>query len=335
MEQRCRVVEKRDRDVVDQHGGDRDIFQRVERKPLFLRFLDEDCFIVHVRFCAPEIFFDVSRAMQSLETQSKEVAGFDCNVIIQGEKGVGKERVLEMIHENSSRRGNPCIKVNCGSVNSDLLEEEIFGTAGKKGAFELADNGIIFLDEIGKLDYDLQGKILSVLQTGKIIPAGGKDLQDINVRVICSGTTPLHQLVKEGKFRADLYYQISIYTIEIPPLRERQDDIYRLSKMFLKEYCIRYSVDKDIENDAMAVLVSYDWPGNIRELENLIQRFSHTDYHVYFNGYLVDGQVVMIHEKDGFLTSVNGIVRNVDTKTDATGLSDEKAIASAMSVLKC
>lgn len=219
-----------------------------------------------------EIFSDVSRAMQSLETQSKEVAGFDCNVIIQGEKGVGKERVLEMIHENSSRRGNPCIKVNCGSVNSDLLEEEIFGTAGKKGAFELADNGIIFLDEIGKLDYDLQGKILSVLQTGKIIPAGGKDLQDINVRVICSGTTPLHQLVKEGKFRADLYYQISIYTIEVPPLRERQDDIYRLSKMFLKEYCIRYSVDKDIENDAMAVLVSYDWPGNIRELENLIQR---------------------------------------------------------------
>lgn len=216
--------------------------------------------------------FDVSRAMQSLRTKTKEVAGFDCNVIIQGEKGVGKERVLEMIHENSARKGEPCIRINCGNLGTALLEDELFGTVDKKGAFELAQNGILFLDEIGRIEYGLQGKILSFIQTSKITLSGSNEAVDMNIRIICSSSVPLRQLVEDGRFREDLYYQISIYTIEVPPLRERPDDIYMLSKMFLEQYCRRYDVDKDIQQDALSVLASYEWPGNIRELENLIQR---------------------------------------------------------------
>ena len=216
--------------------------------------------------------FNASRTMQSLEEKSVEVAGFDCNVIIQGEKGIGKERVLEKIHENSSRKSEPCIRVSCGTLSPLLLEEELFGTDTKKGIFEQCDKGIIFFDEIGKLDYDLQGKVLKVLQEGILQPIGSRDPVEINVRTICSSTVPLRQFVEDGSFRADLYYLISIYTIEVPPLRERPDDIYSLSQIFLEEYCKRYKVDKDISREALAVLINYDWPGNIRELENMMQR---------------------------------------------------------------
>lgn len=210
------------------------------------------------------------------------IAEYDCNVIIQGETGVGKEKVLSLIHKNSTRKLNTCVKINCATIQENLAESEFFGyepgaftganPAGKPGYFELANNGILFLDEVGELPLGLQSKLLRVLQENQFYRIGGVNQINVNVRVICASNVELRKLVEEGKFREDLYYRLNIYEINILPLRERKEDIYCLAQSFLEKYNERYHQKKQLEESALTALYEYPWPGNVRELDNTVHR---------------------------------------------------------------
>ncbi|MEG0157144.1 MAG: sigma-54 dependent transcriptional regulator, partial [Anaerovoracaceae bacterium] len=227
-------------------------------------------------------FIFSSPVTDALIDETLNIADYDCNVIIQGETGVGKEKVLSLIHKNSARKAMHCVKINCATIQESLAESEFFGyeagaftgaqSSGKKGYFEVANGGIMFLDEIGALSLNLQSKLLRVLQENQFFKVGGINPININVRVICANNVPLRQLVEEGKFREDLYYRLNICTITVPPLRERQEDIITLAQAFLRKYCKRYGSDKELDSSALQKLVLHDWPGNVRELENLIHR---------------------------------------------------------------
>lgn len=210
------------------------------------------------------------------------IAGYDCNVIIQGETGVGKEKILGLLHKNSVRSSQPCIKINCATIQENLAESEFFGyeagaftgaqASGKKGYFELANHGILFLDEIGQLSLNMQSKLLRVLQENQFFRIGGTKQLSVNVRVICANNVPLKKLVDQGKFREDLYYRLNICTIDVPPLRERREDIYVLADAFLAAYNKKYGLEKVLSPAALSRLYQYDWPGNVRELENAVHR---------------------------------------------------------------
>lgn len=223
-----------------------------------------------------------STVTETMISEVLNIADYDCNVILQGETGVGKEKIMELIYKNSARKNKPCVKINCATIQENLAESEFFGyeagsftgaqTTGKKGYFELANGGILFLDEVGALSLNLQSKLLRVLQENQFYRVGGTAPIDINVRVICANNVPLRQLVEQGKFREDLYYRLNICTITVPPLRDRKDDIVVLASAFLENYCKRYCRDMEFDPTALAKLAEYDWPGNVRELENLIHR---------------------------------------------------------------
>lgn len=210
------------------------------------------------------------------------IASYDCNVMILGETGVGKERILDIIHKNSSRKGNHCVKINCSAIAENLAESEFFGydkgaftgakEIGKKGFFELANNGILFLDEVGDLPLSLQAKLLRVLQESQFYRVGGEAPININVRVICATNRSLRDMVAEGKFREDLYYRLNICELEILPLRERKEDVQPLVDMFAQRYNDKYMLDKRFTIEAYDRLKAYRWPGNVRELENTIHK---------------------------------------------------------------
>ena len=210
------------------------------------------------------------------------IAKYDCNVIIQGETGVGKEKVLQLIHKNSTRKEKPCVKVNCATIQENLAESEFFGyeegsftgarSGGKKGYFELANNGILFLDEIGTLSLGMQSKLLRVLQENQFYRVGGTKQVSVNVRVICANNIDLRRLVDEGRFREDLFYRLNICQINVVPLRKRREDIYVLAEAFLERYNKKYNIVKEISQEAYEALMRYEWPGNVRELENTVHR---------------------------------------------------------------
>lgn len=226
------------------------------------------------------------------------VAKFDCNVIIQGETGTGKERVMDLIHQNSSRRGKPCVKINCATIQENLAESEFFGyekgaftgaqAGGKQGYFELANNGTLFLDEIGSLPLSMQSKLLRVLQENSFYRVGGTELKTVNVRVICANNVPLKKLVDEGSFREDLYYRLNICLIEVPPLRKRPEDIVCLAEAFIKKYSQKYGVEKTFSQEGFDALCRYHWPGNVRELENTVHRLYITAREEEIDGQQVD-----------------------------------------------
>ena len=221
----------------------------------------------------------VTRAMVE---EALNVAQYDCNVIIQGETGVGKEKVFNIIHQNSPRQGKPCVRINCATIQENLAESEFFGyekgsftgaqNTGKEGYFEIANNGTLFLDEIGSLSLNMQSKLLRVLQDNTFYRVGGTEQRHANVRVICANNVPLRKLVEEGKFREDLFYRLNICSIDVPALRDRKEDILCLAEAFLKNYNKKYGVDKVLSPEAVEKLEEYHWPGNFRELENVIHR---------------------------------------------------------------
>lgn len=214
--------------------------------------------------------------------EALNVAQYDCSVIIQGETGVGKEKIFNIIHQNSPRQGKPCVKINCATIQENLAESEFFGyekgaftgaqASGKAGYFEVANNGTLFLDEIGTLSLNMQSKLLRVLQESTYYRVGGTEQKHTNVRVVCANNIPLRKLVEEGKFREDLYYRLNICCIDVPPLRERKEDISCLADAFLKSYCRKYGMEKEFAPETMSKLESYHWPGNVRELENAVHR---------------------------------------------------------------
>ncbi|MDA8229563.1 MAG: sigma 54-interacting transcriptional regulator [Desulfitobacterium hafniense] len=210
------------------------------------------------------------------------VANVDSTVLLLGESGVGKELIADLIHR-AGRRGNyPLIKINCGAVPQNLLESEFFGyepgaftgalKEGKPGLFELAQGGTLFLDEVGELALDLQVKVLRAIQDKEITRISGKKPVKLDVRIIAATNRDLESMVKEKLFREDLYYRLNVVPIKIPPLRERSEDIFPLVAEFLSIFNARHGFRKWIHPDVMGILLDYDWPGNIRELENTIER---------------------------------------------------------------
>jgi len=211
-----------------------------------------------------------------------QVAPSRSTVLLQGESGTGKELIAKAIHLNSLRRDRPFVPVNTGSMPADLLESTLFGhvkgaftsaIASKKGLFEIADKGTLFLDEIGTMGMDTQAKILRVLQDRKFMHLGGVHELQVDVRIIAATNVDLAQHVREGKFREDLYYRLNVITIELPPLRQRKQDIPLLVDFFLQ----RYSQENErplrrITPEALRPLLTYSWPGNVRELENVMER---------------------------------------------------------------
>ena len=223
-----------------------------------------------------------SRAMQEVIQRAELVSETKSTVLITGETGTGKELVARAIHDRSAQRDMPLIKVNCAAIPETLLESELFGhvrgaftgaTTTKKGKFALADGGTIFLDEIGTLNPTLQSKLLRVLQEREIEPLGSERTEKIEVRVIAATNRNLRQMVAEGRFQEDLFYRLNVIPIEIPPLRERREDIPILVEHFVRKHAQRTGrrVEK-LDEAVLTGLQQYDWPGNVRELENTIER---------------------------------------------------------------
>src|SRR5215468_1710635 len=222
-----------------------------------------------------------SARMLSLYQMIETVAQVQSTVLVTGESGTGKELVARAIHDTSPRAEKPFVSVNCGAFTETLLESELFGyvkgsftgaNANRKGLFEAANSGTIFLDEIGEMSPAMQVKLLRVLQERKVRPVGAHEEIEVNTRVIAATNRDLAALVKEGGFREDLFYRISVIPMELPPLRDRGADISELAEYFINKYCAQTGRRLSISPAAMRLFETYSWPGNVRELEHTIER---------------------------------------------------------------
>src|SRR5438270_1469872 len=222
------------------------------------------------------------RQMQELQQMIAKVADAPSTVLIQGESGTGKELVATALHDTSSRRDRPFIKINCAAIPRELVEAELFGfergaftgaVQSKPGRFELADGGTLFLDEIGEIPMEMQAKLLRAIQESEFERVGGVKTTRVEVRLVAATSRDLGKEIAAGRFREDLYYRLNVVPIFLPPLRERREDIPLLAEHFREKYNarLRKNVEK-IEDDAIACLMAYPWPGNIRELENVLER---------------------------------------------------------------
>lgn len=223
-----------------------------------------------------------SSSMEHIVEMAKRLAQVDSTVILLGESGVGKGVLAKFIHQNSPRKEKHFVQINCGAIPDTLLESELFGyekgaftgagKEGKIGLIEKADGGTLFLDEIGELPLRLQVKLLTTLQEKTITRLGGSTPKKIDIKLITATNKNLKDMVQKGEFREDLYYRIHVIPIEIPPLRERQEEIPLLTRYFLDYYSRKYCLNKQLSDKCYHILEKYEWPGNVRELENLIER---------------------------------------------------------------
>jgi two-component system, NtrC family, response regulator AtoC len=229
------------------------------------------------------VIFGRSEAMRAVHDRLIKVAGANVPVLIQGESGTGKDIIARMIHGLSPWKTGPYVKVNCPAIPGTLLESELFGY--EKGAFtgaygmkpgrvEMAHRGTLFLDEISELDSALQSKLLQLLQDGQFCRIGAQEDKKVEVRVVCATNRRLEEEIENGTFRQDLFYRINVVNVSLPPLRERRGDVPELANYFLEYYNRKYNCKaRPLSSELIAVLQKYHWPGNIRELENLIKRY--------------------------------------------------------------
>src|SRR3954447_1415918 len=223
-----------------------------------------------------------SAAMRRVVDQIQQVAATDSTVLLLGETGTGKELLATHIHQSSSRRGRPMVRVNCGAIPATLIESELFGRekgaftgalARQIGRFELADHSTLFLDEIGDLPHDIQIKLLRVLEEREIERLGSPRPIRVDTRIIAATHRNLEQRIGDGSFREDLYYRLNVFPIVVPPLRDRAEDIPLLVRRFVGEYAKAFGKRVDsIDDDSMLALQQYTWPGNVRELRNVVER---------------------------------------------------------------
>ncbi|MBG0789678.1 MAG: sigma 54-interacting transcriptional regulator [Desulfovibrionaceae bacterium] len=266
-----------------------------------------------------------SASMVEVQRQMEKVSPTRATVLLLGESGVGKTLIARIIHELSERTGNPFIKVNCASIPGNLLESELFGhekgaftgaTGSRPGRFEEADTGTIFLDEIGELPLGLQAKLLRVLQDKELERLGGGRTRTIDVRILAATNRDLGDLVERGRFRLDLYYRLNVFPIRIPPLRERKEDITSLLNHFLHKMASDYGRGIHLTPTALDALIRYDWPGNVREMQNLIERLViMTDNDrislEFLKSYLAPGQTPVVEET---LPQVEGLTHRTSLK---------------------
>lgn len=264
-----------------------DIFRGIERS----RKLANVIAGYSASFKFEDIIGKSDRIKETIEL-AKSFSHSEENILIKGESGTGKELFAQSIHNYGYRKKNPFIAINCANLPTELIESELFGydegaftgarSGGKPGKFELANGGTLFLDEIGEMQYHLQAKLLRVIETKNIIRVGGNKPIKIDVRIIAATNRDLKAMINKGQFRQDLYYRLKVLTLDIPPLNQRGEDILELADYFIKKIGLKYQKKIiGIENDAKKILLSYQWPGNIRELENLISRvifICNTDY---------------------------------------------------------
>lgn len=223
----------------------------------------------------------ISEPMKQVLSLAEKVANFHATVLILGESGVGKEEVAKFIHENSMRKNMPFVVVNCGAIPDNLLESELFGyekgaftgamQTGKQGLFEAAEGGTIFLDEIGEMPLDFQVKLLRFLESKEVRRVGSIDAKIVDVRVVAATNRDLFEMVQEGTFREDLYYRLNVVQIDVPPLRKCIDDIMPLASLFLNRYNKKYGQEKLMTYDLVKALEKYPWPGNVRQLKNIME----------------------------------------------------------------
>jgi len=222
-----------------------------------------------------------SRKIQNVIELIKKISSTNANVLIEGQSGTGKELAARAIHLNSGRKNHPFVAINCSAIPENLLENELFGHSkgaytgaieAQKGVFEQANNGTLLLDEIAEMPYNLQSKLLRVIETLEVKPLGSDRMRKVDVRIISSTNQNLRELVKQKKFREDLYYRISTVYINIPPLNERKEDIPLLVDHFLKKLSAQYGRKLSIRAEGLDILMRYSWSGNVRELENVLER---------------------------------------------------------------
>lgn len=223
-----------------------------------------------------------SSSMENVVATAMKAAEYNTTILISGETGVGKELIAKLIHNQGRRKDKAFVEVNCAAIPPTLIESELFGyepgaftgasKKGKKGFFEVANGGVIFLDEIGELSLSMQTKLLKVIQDRKFYRVGGNECIDVDVNIISATNKNLYKMIREGKFREDLYYRLNVIPIIIPPLRSRKEDIPTLIYYFLNKLIENYNNEKFITEDCMERLYNYSWPGNVRELKNVVER---------------------------------------------------------------
>jgi PAS domain S-box-containing protein len=288
-----------------------------------------------------------SRKMRDLINMVIRVAAVDSTVLIQGESGVGKELIADILHANSNRKNGPLIKINCGAIPQNLLESELFGydpgaftgasKNGKVGLFELASGGILFLDEIGDMPINLQVKLLRVLQDMEITRVGGIKSIKVDLRIFAGTNRNLHDMASRGEFRQDLYYRLNVVPILVPSLRERTEDIPVLSKYFLETFNRKYHMKKSLSVDSIACFMDYEWPGNVRELENLIERLVVTTLDDEIN---VSNLPLWLHqttsnnEDDKGILTLRNAVENAEREVLQTAFSRYKSTYEVAEVLQ-
>ncbi len=244
--------------------------ERLKREIDFMRLQDQRVMIAN------------SPVMKHVISTVDALSNTDSSVVILGESGTGKDMIAMLIHEKSPRRNNAYISINCAAMPENLLESELFGyeggaftgalSKGKLGLFEAASGGTLFLDEIGEMSLSLQSKLLRALENHEVRRVGGLNNIPIDVRVICATHENLEKLVEEKKFREDLYYRLSVFTIALPQLAKRREDIIPIAEMFLQELNGKYNKNKVFSDVTIDTMLNYDWPGNIRELRNVVER---------------------------------------------------------------
>ncbi len=227
-----------------------------------------------------------SLAMQNVMSLTKKLATVNSTVLITGESGVGKGLIARLLHEEGNRSKGPFITVNCGAIPENLIESELFGyvpgaftgsrAEGKRGLFEAAQHGTIFLDEISELPLNMQVNLLRVIQEREITPVGGVESIPVDVRIVSATNKSLRELVRQGRFREDLFYRLNVVPVNVPPLRDRPEDLLPLIHSNLIKCNEKLNEDKTISPDALTLLFKYPWPGNIRELQNIIERLTIT-----------------------------------------------------------
>lgn len=268
-----------------------------------------------------------SDSMIRIFMKAKQVAAYPTTILLLGETGVGKEVVSSYIHHNSDRNDKPFIKINCSAIPEPLMEAELFGyergaftgarEKGKMGLFELANHGTILLDEIGDMNFALQAKLLRTIQESEIMRIGGTQPIHLDVRIISATSRDIEEMVSAGRFLDALYYRLNVVELQIPPLRERREDIIPLAEFYLQHFCETYKLEREFSPDVRTCFLQYDWPGNVRELRNTVEN-------------LVVSAISTVISWEDLPTRIARLGRTVPTRTDMPGGISMKAAVEAL-----